>query len=328
MTVKTSTAPFPAAAASVGPTLLLDCDPGCDDAVALLTACAFGALAGVTTVAGNSRVDTTTRNAEVACRVFGYRGEIASGASSPLIGTLAAFAPTAPFSDFDERDAESMTASCSPIREDAARFIVERADPATWLVATGPLTNLALALRRDARLANRVAGLSLMGGSAGAGNITPVAEFNIWSDPEAAHIVLTSGLPIRMCGLDVTHRVLVDRAFTQRIRRLDTRCARFVAHLLETFIDTYPDAFVGQPFAPLHDPCAVLAVTHPALFEWRDEHVAVELSGTLTRGMTVFDRRDTSKLAPNVQTATACDPGAILEAIFNAVERVGRAAAA
>lgn len=304
--------------------LLHDCDPGNDDAVALLVALAFGELVGVTTVAGNHDVDATTSNAAVACGVFEYTGDIARGAPRPLAGEFAAFAPTKPFSFYNDVNPESAHMTTVRTDLDGAGLIIERADAATWLVTTAPLTNVALALQRNPDRTRNLAGISILGGSATAGNITPVAEFNIWSDPEAANIVLASGIPIRMCGLDVTHQVLASKDFCMRIREKNTRCSRFVADLLDVFIDTYPDAFVGEPYAPLHDPCAVLAVTHPALFEWQSAHIEVELTGTLTRGMTVIDQRDKrSKHVLNVQLARACHRDGILAALLEAVELIG-----
>ncbi len=305
--------------------LILDCDPGNDDAVALLVAHAFSELVAVTTVAGNNTVEVTTKNAVVACGMFGYTGDIAKGADRPLNGEFGNFSPTKLFSLYT--GAESRPEEGPSVRTDvdAAGLIVERAGTATWLVTTAPLTNVARALQSTPDLSRNLAGISILGGSATTGNITPVAEFNVWSDPEAADIVLTSGIPIRMCGLHVTHHVLVTKDFCAKVRQKNTRCSRFVADLLEVFIDTYPDAFAGQPHAPLHDPCAVLAVTHPGLFEWQPVHVAVELGGTLTRGMTVIDQRDTgTKHAPNVQLARACDSDGILATILEAVDSCSR----
>ena len=300
--------------------LILDCDPGHDDAVAFLLAKAFGRILGVTTVAGNAGVDVTTRNAMTTAKVLDYAGDIVAGARCPLIQARSTIAAP-PFPPLDPA-LDDGTLPESSAANDAASFIAEQADGATWLVTTGPLTNVALALRRAPHLGRCLAGISIMGGSATVGNITPVAEFNVWSDPEAAHIVLSSGLPIRMCGLHVTHDILVDYDFTRKLRDLGTSCSRFFAQLLEDFIRTYPDAFVGQSLAPLHDPCAVLAVTHPQLFRWQRAHVAVELAGQLTRGMTVVDRRENSDLEPNVQLALAGDRQGILDAIYEAVTSI------
>lgn len=303
------------------PRLIVDCDPGNDDALALAAALVFGNLAGVTTVFGNWDVDACKRNAEVACNIFGYTGQIVRGAGHPLVNDRPPVSPMQPFSMLESaRGYEASSRTCQATALDASDFLRDTADPATWVVATAPLTNLALALRRDPSLTQRIKGLSIMGGSTRVGNVTPVAEFNVWSDPEAAHIVLTSGLPIRMCGLNVTHRVLATMGTVEEVRRLRTRSSRFIAELLAIYIDTYPDAFVGEARAPLHDPCAVLAVTHPHLFEWRNFHVGVELSGTLTRGMTVVDERNPSPNTANVSVAMECNSKAILVKMIEAAE--------
>jgi pyrimidine-specific ribonucleoside hydrolase len=160
-----------------------------------------------------------------------------------------------------------------------------------------------------------------MGGSATGGNVTAVAEFNLWSDPEAAHVVFDAGLPLRVCGLDVTHGVLIDRDFVESIRKIGRPRARFVARLLDTYIATYPDGFVGNACVPLHDPCAVLAVSHSHLFRWESVTIGIELSGTLTRGMSVIDRRNRpNKPPPNADVAVAADCTGILAVIRQAIE--------
>jgi inosine-uridine nucleoside N-ribohydrolase len=293
-----------------GPKLILDCDPGHDDAIAFIVAAAHGRLVGVTTVAGNADLETTTRNARIMAAFLPFGGPIVAGAAHPLVGELGPFSP-APFPDYGP----GLALACGQ-GLDAAAFIGEHSDTDTWLVATGPLTNMALALRRDPRLFERLAGVAILGGTATIGNVTPVAEFNIWADPEAAHIVLTSRLRIRMCGLDLTHRVLLDLPFAQSLRELDPVRGRFVAELLESYIETYPDAYVGEGRAPIHDPCAVLAATHPHLFNWEPLHVAVELNGALTRGMTVIDRRGgPTRQHANVEVALTGDPEGILAVI-------------
>jgi inosine-uridine nucleoside N-ribohydrolase len=298
-----------------GQKLILDCDPGHDDAIAFLVAAAFGRLVGVTTVVGNADVGTTTRNAEQMAAFLGFAGPVIAGAARPLVRDPGPFSP-APF----PRYLGPARRASAERESDAASFIARHADSETWLVATGPLTNVALALRRDPMLCTRLAGVAVMGGSTSVGNVTPVAEFNIWADPEAAHIVLTSQLRVRMCGLDVTHGVLVDHGLANSLRDGRTEREQFVGQLLEIYIDTYPDAFVGQGRAPLHDPCAVLAVTHPHLFAWESLHVAVELNGALTRGMTVIDRRGgPARRSPNVEVATSGDGHGILAAIQEAI---------
>jgi inosine-uridine nucleoside N-ribohydrolase len=176
--------------------------------------------------------------------------------------------------------------------DDAAGFLIEatRSHPGVWIVAIGPLTNVALALQRDPALAERVAGISIMGGSATVGNVTPVAEFNIWADPEAADIVFRCGAPMRMCGLNLTHQLRSTDAMIGQLRALDSVRGDFVATLLE-FLHERMAQLIGERESALHDPCAVLAVTHPQLFGFQPRAVSVELTGTLTRGMTVVDQR-------------------------------------
>jgi inosine-uridine nucleoside N-ribohydrolase len=309
------------------PRLILDFDPGNDDALALAAALVFADLAGVTTVYGNGDVDACLANAQVAANVCGYAGPILRGAPRPLINDRPPASPAQPFSTLASARAWefSLGANAAPAAN-ASTFLEDAADSATWIVATAPLTNLALALRRDPALAPRIQGISIMGGSMRGGNVTPVAEFNIWSDPEAARIVLTSGASLRLCGLHVTHRVLADKKLVEDIRQLRARSSPFLAELLDIYIDTYPDAFVGEHRAPLHDPCAVLAVTHPHLFEWRNFPVDVELTGALTRGMTVVDERShpsnaerqPSRHPPDVSVAVDCDSRAILDKMVEA----------
>ena len=158
------------------------------------------------------------------------------------------------------------------------------------VVALGPLTNLALAIERDPTWPRRIAGLSLMGGGIGAGNATAAAEFNVFADPEAAARVFESGADLTMCGLNLTRQLRTGDAFTARLRGLDSPRARFAVRAFD-FLHDRVEALTGRRSAALHDPCAVLAVTHPELLETRPRQVRVELEGRLTRGMTVVDER-------------------------------------
>jgi len=179
-------------------------------------------------------------------------------------------------------------------REHAVEVIIEstREREGLWLVPTGPLTNIALAIRLDPDLTERVAGISLMGGAIGAGNVTATAEFNVWCDPEAASVVFGCGAPLKMSGLDVTHQVLVGRTEAERVRAISGARAEFLADLLTFFAERYGERS-GLAGGPMHDPLAVLAVTHPQLFEFAQLPVHVELAGG-QRGTTVVDRRVTS----------------------------------
>jgi len=193
-----------------------------------------------------------------------------------------------------------------------------------WLVATGPLTNVALALQADPGLASRLQGISLMGGSYSAGNITPVAEFNIWADPDAAKAVFDSGARIVMAGLDLTHQFTIDEARRGRVRALGGPVATFTADLLEYFAGAYLRLYGEALNGPLHDPCAVLAVTDPHLFSSRAYHVAVETDSDLTRGQTVVDRRPGSVArAPNAEVLESIDDEAAFAAVLDAISVAG-----
>ena len=204
------------------PRIIIDCDPGHDDAIAIVVAAHTCDLLGITTVAGNAPLDRTTHNALVMRELLDIDVAVHSGAARPLVAEPSP-APTSTAS------ADSMAPTLpEPTRpvdsDDATAFIVEtcRDQPGTWIVAVGPLTNVALALRRAPDLVDSLAGISVMGGGT-FGNRTAVGEFNIWADPEAAAIVFGYGGPLIMAGLDVTHQFLATQ---QRIGRIDVRGGR------------------------------------------------------------------------------------------------------
>jgi inosine-uridine nucleoside N-ribohydrolase len=193
--------------------------------------------------------------------------------------------------------------------DDAVTFILEetrRADD-VWLVPIGPLTNIAMALQRDPELPERIAGISIMGGSATVGNVTPTAEFNVWADPEAADIVFRSGALIRMCGLNLTHQLRTSDDLITELASIGTPLGDFVAGMFGFLHDRMAE-LMGERRAALHDPCAVLAVTHPELLEFEPRSVRLELKGEYTRGMTVVDQRTTRRRhEPNVEVAYRID---------------------
>ena len=292
------------------PQIILDCDPGHDDALALLFAAKHCDLLGVTTVSGNAPLESTTRNALLTLQIAGLDVPVYAGAARPLVSE-AQYAPHIHGeSGFGGSVLPELTKE--PAGHDAVRFILEtvRQTANVWLVAVGPLTNVALALREAPDLAERLAGISIMGGSAGSGNRTAAAESNVWADPEAADIVFRSGVPLKLCGLNVTHQFMIYEADVARIRALDNPVALFTADLLGFYGQAYSDAFFGRAEGPLHDPCAVLALTHPQLFEFGTRHVAIELRGEHTRGMTVVDERGNrarDAAPPNVEVAYTLD---------------------
>jgi len=305
----------------MAPAVLLDCDPGHDDVVAIVVAAHHADLVGITTVAGNAPLERTTYNARVVRELIGLDVEIHSGASRPLV----AEPRHAPFVHGESGlDGADLPVPQRPVDgHDAAGFIVEtcRQRPGAWIVATGPLTNVALALRSDPDLFRHVDGISIMGGGT-FGNRSPVAEFNIWADPEAADIVFSSGVRLVMAGLDVTHQLQATPPRIERVRAAGGQLAAVLADLLDFFTETYIARHEGMVGAAVHDPLAVLALTHPQLFEQADRHVQIETTGVLTRGMTVIDRRTlVDRPEPNCRVLGGVDDETAFDIIVDAVAR-------
>ncbi|MGD9703638.1 MAG: nucleoside hydrolase [Acidimicrobiia bacterium] len=308
------------ASATERPRIILDCDPGHDDAIAIIVASAHTDLLGVTTVAGNAPLERTTRNALIVLDLIG-RADVPmhSGAERPLV---------APARHADHIHGESgldgatlPSPSRPPTSADAVEFIVDtcRATEGVWLVPVGPLTNIALALRAAPDLAGRIAGISLMGGGR-FGNRTAAAEFNIWADPEAARIVFGYGGPLTMAGLDLTFQLQATAARIEAVRAVGTELATLFADLLVFFSHSYVSRHEHLHGAPVHDPCAVLALTHPQLFTSRMAHVEIETAGTVTRGMTLIDDRAlVERPAPNCRVLQSIDDDAAFDVIVEAV---------
>ncbi len=272
--------------------IILDCDPGHDDALAILLAAhAPGIqLEAITTVAGNQTLEKTTRNALKVCTVAGIRHvPIAAGMDRPLVRELRVAADIHGASGLDGPSLPEPGIQPAPIH--AVDLLIEKllaSNGDLTIVATGPLTNLAAAMRREPRIVSHIQQIVLMGGALGLGNVTPAAEFNIFVDPEAAHLVFTCGRPITMIGLEVTHQAQATPAVRERIRALGSPVARLVDDLLGFFAETYHQVF-GFPAPPVHDPCAVAWVLDPTLIRSRPMHVDVELHGEWTAGRTVCD---------------------------------------
>jgi inosine-uridine nucleoside N-ribohydrolase len=304
--------------------MLLDCDPGHDDVVAITAAAHYADLVGITTVAGNAPLDRTTYNACVMRDLLALSAPVHAGAVRPLLAPPYHAAYVHGESGLDGADLPAP--SHGPDGEDAVGFIIEtcRAQEGIWLVPTGPLTNIALAMRAAPDLSSRIAGVSLMGGGS-FGNRTAMAEFNIWADPEAAAIVYGSGVPLVMAGLDVTHQFLVTEDRIAQVDAIGGQLAAVLADLFRFFAGTYSRRHEHMVGAALHDPLAVLAVTHRELFTSSERHVAVETSGELTRGMTVIDRRDLKdRPAPNCTVLETVDSEAAWQLIVDAIAQAGR----
>ncbi len=293
------------------PAIILDCDPGHDDAVAIVVAARWCEVLGITTVAGNAPLERTTHNALVMRDLVGLDTAVHAGAARPLVAPPMHASYVHGESGLDGADLPAPTRTLDGT--DAVGFIIDtcRRHEGCWLVPIGPLTNIALALRAAPDIADRIAGISVMGGGT-FGNRTSVAEFNIWADPEAAAIVLdvaaAHGTRLVLAGLDLTHRFQATPDRIAEVRALPGRLAAVLADLFDFFSAGYVARHDDLLGAAVHDPLAVLAVTHPDLFQRERRHVAVELRGELTRGMTVIDRRTlVDRPAANCELLTDLD---------------------
>ncbi|HEY2940225.1 MAG TPA: nucleoside hydrolase [Gaiellaceae bacterium] len=299
--------------------ILLDCDPGHDDAIALLLALASPEvqLLGVTTVAGNQTLEKTTANA---LRVLELAGRdevpVAAGADRPLIREPFVASYVHGETGLDGPDLPPPRGR--PLEEHAVDFLAQRVNGAT-LVATGPLTNVALLLA--ARPEARPEKLVLMGGAIAEGNVTPAAEFNIWADPEAAARVFASGLDVTMVGLDVTHRALLTPAHAERLRGTG-RVGRVVAELLD-FYGVFHREVYGFEGAPIHDAVALAQAFRPELLELERLNVEIDCESSLCRGRTVVDLWRRSGREPNAHVAVGIDSEAFLELLLERLSALG-----
>jgi inosine-uridine nucleoside N-ribohydrolase len=303
--------------------VLIDCDPGQDDALALLLALASPELdvVGVSAVAGNQTLDKTTTNA---LRVLELAGRtdipVAAGADGPLAVELVVAADAHGETGLDGVDLPPP--SLEPVPEHAADFlaakIVASETPVT-LVALGPLTNVALllALRPEAR-PDRIV---LMGGAIAEGNITPAAEFNIWVDPEAARRVFECGIELTMVGLDVTHRALLTPQRADELRA-SGRAGKLVAELFDFYHRFHRETY-GLPGSPVHDALALASVFRPDLLTTRHLHVAVDCESQLCRGRTVVDLWQRTGNEPNAHVAVDVDGDAFVQLLVERITSLG-----
>lgn len=307
--------------------IILDCDPGHDDAVAILLAHGSPAidLLAVTTVAGNQTLAKVTKNALVTGTIAGITGvPFAAGCARPLVRTTV----NAP-------DIHGESGMDGPLQPEPAIVLDPRHavdliidtvmahQPNTiTLVPTGALTNIAMAARKEPRIVNRVREVVLMGGGYHVGNWSAVSEFNIIIDPEAAHIVFNESWPVVMVGLDLTHQALATDEVVARIEAVGTGPARFVRELMDFFAQSYKDA-QGFDFPPVHDPCAVAYVIDPTVITTRKVPVNIELQGALTLGMTVADFRAPAPEECNTSVAVHLDHQRFWDLVVDALVRIG-----
>jgi purine nucleosidase len=298
---------------------VIDCDPGHDDAVALLLAAGDPRvqLLGITTVAGNQTLERVTHNARVVATVAGLTDvPIVAGSAGPLVRALQTAPEIHGESGLDGPPPIDPTVALAPGHAAHVLARTVLADPGrVTLVATGPLTNVALALRLHPEIAEAVERVVLMGGSYTRGNTTPAAEFNIFVDPEAAAAVFSAGWDVTMIGLDVTHLALYTPEVGEGLATIDTRAARWMAELMRFFGETYrTSGGMGAP--PIHDAVAVASVIDPSLLIIQDARVDIETAGQLTRGMTVVDFRAAD---PVHHVAVALDVARFWDLVLHAV---------
>ncbi|MFI1396089.1 nucleoside hydrolase [Streptomyces sp. NPDC020681] len=309
--------------------IIIDCDPGHDDAIAIMLAAGDPAidLLAITTVAGNQTVEKTTLNARRVCTVAGITDvPIAAGCARPLVQHLFVADDVHGDSGMDGPQFGEPTVDVVP--EHAVdlmyRILTEHPEPVT-LVPTAPLTNIALLLTRHPDCVPHIREIVLMGGSTERGNRTPAAEFNVYVDPEAADIVFRSGVPVTMIGLNVTHQALATEDVLARLEGLGTELGRICAELMMYFAARYRRLW-GFTSPPLHDPVAVARVIDPAIVHCVDASVAVELRGEYTRGATVVDPHRYLDRPVNARVGMALEAELFWDRVIAAVETLGKRA--
>lgn len=304
--------------------IILDCDPGHDDAISLILAMSSKALKplAVTTSAGNQTPDKTLNNAlRILTLLERHDIPVAGGAPKPLAreliiadnvhGESGLDGPKLPDPAFEPLTISAIELIAQKVRE---------SDEAVTLVPSGPLTNIALFLATYPELHSKIERIVLMGGAAEAGNWTPAAEFNIFVDPEAADMVFKSGIPITMCGLDITHQAQIMDEDIERIRVINNPVAKCVAELLDFFMIYHRDPKWGFEGAPLHDPCTIAWLLKPELFTSYDCWVGVETKGEYTQGMTVVDRYQLTNNPHNTQVLCKLDRQGFVDLIVECLE--------
>ncbi len=274
--------------------IIIDCDPGQDDALAILLALGSAddlEVVGITAVAGNVPLPLTEKNARKICELAGRPDvPVHAGCARPILRPLVTAEYVHGKTGLDGADLPEPSAPLAPGH--AVDFLIDtlmaRPQGEVTLCPIGPLTNVALAIVKQPAIIPRIGEIVLMGGAMAAGNTTPAAEFNIYVDPHAARVVFEAGVKLTMLGLDVTHQALVDQDRLDAIAALGSPVARAATGLLD-FFNRFDRERYASPGAPLHDPCAIAYLLAPELFAGRDCHVAIETASELTMGATLVD---------------------------------------
>jgi purine nucleosidase len=305
--------------------LIIDCDPGVDDAIALLLAFASPELdlRGIVTVAGNVPIAVTSGNARRICELAQRRDvPVFSGCPRPVMRPLVTAAEVHGESGLIGVDLPVPTL---PLQAEHGvtwliRTLLAAAEPVT-IATLGPLTNLAMAIVQAPQIAATIARVVVMGGSMSQGNVTPSAEFNIYCDPHAAQIVMTAGLPLTLIGLDVTHRAIATPDRLQMLRDIGAPIGPIVADLLTAYGE-YDRQRHGFDGAPLHDPCVIAYLLQPELFTSHDRYVEIETVSPSSLGQTIIDRWQVTGHAPNATVVDGIDAAGFYQLLGDRLARL------
>lgn len=307
--------------------IIMDCDPGHDDALAIILAASEMSplkIEAITTVSGNVEVEKNTLNALKVCDVLNLEHTpVAKGADRPLIKQREVAEEIHGETGLDGPALPELPAK-EPAEAHAVDVIIDKvlnSNHDVTLVATGPLTNVALAIKKEPGILSKIQEIVLMGGGT-FGNWTPAAEFNIYVDAEAAKIVFDSGVPITMFGLDVTHQAIATRELMDRFGDIGNPVARFAADLLEFFLKTNEKVF-GLEGGPIHDACTIAYLINPSLFDFEHVRIDIETKGEFTYGMTVADMSGVTGKQPNAKFARLLNRDGFWELFSDALKSYG-----
>lgn len=290
--------------------IIMDCDPGHDDAIAIMLAGRNPGieLLGITVVAGNQTIENTTRNALNICQYLDLDVPVYQGCGKPMIRQNQVIA----------EDIHGETGLDGPVfepltktveKKHAVTYIVDtlmESEGDITLIPTGPLTNIAMAMRMEPRIVSKIKEIILMGGCYQLGNVTPAAEFNIFADGDAAHVVFTSGRPITMVGLDVSRKALCYPAIIERMSEIDTPASKFFCDLMEFFSKSQKAVF-GWDGGPLHDPITIATLIDPSVLVTREVYTEIDIRSTQSYGRTNCDYFNYFKKEPNSNIAVDID---------------------
>lgn len=308
--------------------VIIDCDPGLDDAIALVLALSEESLdvKCITTSAGNQTPEKTLNNALKVLSFIGKDLEVAQGAGKPILKDLVIAGDIHGESGLGGTELPEATLKKSNRSAiEAIVDILNKSDEKVTIIATGPLTNIGILLVSHPEIKDKIERITLMGGACFGGNKTPAAEFNIYVDPEAANIVFNSGIPIVMCGLDVTSKAQMFKKEINDMRNIENKVGVMVADILDFYSSTTTPHFLSdgtkEEGPHLHDVCAVAYEIDPTLFITKKCNVVVETSGEYTKGSTVVDYNGVTDRVKNTEVVFDLDRKRFIDMLFNAVKK-------